>query len=666
MQKRLFGLLTSVVMIVTACGGTTTTNPPASAGGSQAPGASGASAAAPASADLRFAIGGEPTYFSNSANDDNTAYVYTLIYDAVLGLNNKGELYPTLASEMPTASADGKTVTVKLRNDVKWQDGSPFSSADVLFTYQIALSEKCSFYAQICGQWRDNVDKVEAPDASTVVITLKVPYGPFYILNLQGTVIQPKAATEASYAKFTGTSGGAKAADVKALFDKISKAQAADACQGATPPASCASATYTADMETLLTSAGVTLPDKTRYTTTDAAGATTPDPEGYAAVLVTQVADLNNTLAASETDKLAAAFRLLDINLAPVGTGAYKLTAYKPGESIELTRNDNYFQYKPGAPRILIPIIKDADATADALVSGNIDFDNTIVSSDALAKLKAASNVKLSEFPDLGYYYFAFNVRPGHVFSDPVTRKALSMCIDPKPTIDAATDGNGIPVKSFVPPGSFLYDPTLPDYVFDQAGAKKLLEDAGYKLNADGIYQKGNVKLQADLRVRQGRPQRLKYAQLARDQVKACGIGLNVIETDFSLLLSQVLAYPTKFDIYLGGYTNVTDPEFSSTYACAHVVDAKRPQDDNATGFCDPKEDDLFTKAKQEIDPAKRKVIMTELQKYDLEHGPYYYLWADLGHRGYSTKVSTNGAQGPIDYTTFYDLWNQGTWIVQQ
>jgi hypothetical protein len=57
---------------------------------------------------------------------------------------------------------------------------------------------------------------------------------------------------------------------------------------------------------------------------------------------------------------------------------------------------------------------------------------------------------------------------------------------------------------------------------------------------------------------------------------------------------------------------------------------------------------------------------MTELQKYDLEHGPYYYLWADLGHRGYSTKVSTNGASGPIDYTSFYDLWNQATWIVQQ
>ncbi len=652
--------LFSGALVLGACGTTGTTPSPSG-------GASGPTGSSPVqSADLRFAIGGEPTYFSNSADDDNTAYVYTLLYNALLTLNNKGEAIPDLAASPPTASADGLTVTVKLRDDVKWQDGSPFSSADVLFTYNIALSPKCSFYSVICGQWADNVAKVAAPDATTVAVTLKAPYSPFYIANLAGTVIQEKAATEKSYAKFTGASGAVKAADVKALYDKISKAQADPACQGDKPPATCAAAPHTADLEKVLTSAAIVLPDKARFTTTDASGATVPDPEGYAAVLVTQLSDLNATLAASETDKLAAAFRLLDINLAPIGTGPYKLGTYKPGESIELIRNDNYFKYVPGAPKIEIPIIKDADATADALVSGNIDFDNTIVSSDALAKLKAASNIKLSEFPDLGYYYFAFNVRPGHVFSDPEARKALSMCIDPKPTVAAATDNNGIPVKSFVPPGSYFYDPSLPDYKYDVAGAKKLLEGAGYALNADGIYQKGTVKLQADLRVRKGRPQRIKYAELARDQVKDCGIGLNVIETDFSLLISQVLAYPTKFDIYLGGYTNITDPDFTSVYSCDHIVDATRPQDDNATGFCDKHEDELFAAAKRELDPAKRKTIMTELQKYDLEHGPYYYLWADLGHRGYSTKISTTGAEGPIDYTSFYDLWNQGTWIVQQ
>src|SRR5258706_2480100 len=228
MRNRLFVLLAATVFVASACTGTASSAAPTAAPGESAAPASAAAESLP----LRFSIGGEPTYFSNSADDDNTAYVYTLLYDALLGVNNKGELYPVLASAMPTASADGLTVTVPLRDDVKWQDGSAFSSADVLFTYQIALSDKCSFYAQICGQWRDNVASVAAPDDSTIVITLKAPYGPFYILNLQGTVIQPKAATEASYAKFTSATGAVKAGDIKALFDKITAAQADAACAG--------------------------------------------------------------------------------------------------------------------------------------------------------------------------------------------------------------------------------------------------------------------------------------------------------------------------------------------------------------------------------------------------------------------------------------------------
>jgi ABC-type transport system substrate-binding protein len=663
MRNRFFVLLAVTVFVASACTGTASSAAPTTAPGeSAAPGESTAAESLP----LRFSIGGEPTYFSPAYDDDNTGYVVPLIYDAVLSINNKGEVIPALASEMPTASEDGITVTIKLRDDVKWQDGSPFSSADVLFTYNIALSEKCSFYAQVCGQWRDNVEKAEAPDATTVVITLKAPYGPFYILNLQGTPVVPKAATEASYAKFTSATGAVKPGDVKALFDKITAAQGDAACAGDAPPDSCNAETYTAELEAAVTAGGLTLPDKTRYTVVDDSGATVPDPAGYANALFSELSDLNATLSAGEADKLAAAYRLLDINLAPVGTGAFKLASYKPGESVELVRNDDYFAYKVGAPQVLIPIIKDADAAADALVGGNIDVVNTIVSSDALAKLKADPNVTVSEFADLGYYYFAFNVRPGHVFSDRVAQDAVKMCIDPGPTVAAATDNNGIPVKSFVPPGSYYYDPTLPDYKYDPAAAKASLEAAGYTLNANGVYEKAGVALQADLRVRQGRPQRLKYAELARDQLKDCGISLNVLETDFGLLLSEVLAYPNKFDIYLGGYTTIVDPEFSSTYSCDHVVDETRPQDDNATGFCDPKEDELFTKAKQEIDPVKRKAIMTELQTYDLEHGPYYYLWADLGHRGYSNKVTTTGELGPIDLTTFYDTWNIGTWIVQQ
>jgi ABC-type transport system substrate-binding protein len=666
MHKRLLALAAAGVMVVTACGTSTTSTAPAT---SAEPGASAApSAAAPSeaagSADFRFALDGEPTYFSPAANDLPTSWINALLYTAMYRIDNTGTVVPDLATAMPEVSADGLSMTMTVRDGAVWHDGTPITAQDVLYSYNIALSEKCSMNASTCSVWHDNVASVAAPDDKTVVVTLKAPYAPFYILGLAPTYIVPQAATSASYERFVAGSGAVDAAAVKALSDQISAAQGDAACGSEAPPVTCTAGNYIADIEAQLTAAGVPLLDKSRYTVTDENGVTAPDAEAYATAALGQLTDLNTTLQAAETDKVAAAYRLLDINLAPVGSGAYKLGTYTPGQSVELIRNDDYYLLTPGPAKVLIPIIKAADAAADALVSGNIDWQTEVTSSDSLAKLKAASNVKLSEYPDLGYYFLAFNVREGRVFSDVVARQALAMCIDQAATVNVATEGNGVGVKAQVPPGSAYYDPSVPDYVHDVAGAKALLESNGYTLNSDNVYQKGDNKLEATLYVRQGRPQRVKFAELARDQVAECGIKLNVNEADFAAVLLPLLDHPNNFDIYLGGWANLFDPEDSNIFGCDHVTSAENPVDNNFTGYCDPAVDDLLNKAKAELDVEKRKALLAELQLKLHNDGPYYFLWADLGHRGYSTNVATTGDLGPIDYTTFYDFWNLDSWTV--
>ena len=669
MRKRLLSLAAAAVVLAAACGSTQSSNPPASSapGASGAPSAAASASAAPAgSADFRFSLNGEPTYFSPSSNDLPTAWIDGLLYTAAYRVNNKGEVIPDLATAMPEVSADGLTLTFKVRDDAKWSDGTPVTADDLLFTYQIALSEKCSFNPTTCSTWHDNVASVSQPTPGTIQVTLKAPYAPFYILGLAPTLIVPKAATEASYQKFVTGSGGVDAAAVKALVDKIQAAQGDAGCSADPVPASCLSSTYIADIEAQLNAAGIPLLDKSRFTSTDANGNVQPDPNAYADNALVQLTDLNTTLQAGETDKIAAAYRLLDINLAPVGSGPYKLGTYAPGQSVELDRNDGYYLFTPGPAKVLIPIIKDAAAEADALSSGNTDWITEITSSDSLAKLKADPNLKLSEYPDLGYYFMAFNVRPGHVFSDVVTRQALAMCIDQPTTVQVATEGNGIGVKAEVPPGSFYYNDAVPDYKHDVAGAKALLEGAGYKLNSDNVYEKNGKPLEATLYVRQGRPQRVKFAELARDQVAECGIKLNVNEADFAAVLLPLLSYPNNFDIYLGGWASLLDPEDSNIFGCDHVTTKDNPDDNNFTGYCDKAVDDLLAKAKAELDPQKRKAILADLQVKLHNDGPYYFLWADLAHKGYSNKVGTNGEEGPIDYTTFYDYWNQDSWTVAQ
>jgi peptide/nickel transport system substrate-binding protein len=110
------------------------------------------------------------------------------------------EVEPALA-ESWTISDDGKTYTFTLREGVKFHDGTDFNAEAVKFNFERMLDEKhpqhdtgpfpLSFFFSA-------VDQVEAPDAQTVVFTLKEPYAPF-LSNLAyptGLIVSPKAVKQ--------------------------------------------------------------------------------------------------------------------------------------------------------------------------------------------------------------------------------------------------------------------------------------------------------------------------------------------------------------------------------------------------------------------------------------------------------------------------------------
>lgn len=100
----------------------------------------------------------------------------SLIFDGLVARDGQNTLIPALASELPTVSADGKTVTAKLRGGVTFHDGSALTAQDVVFTYQAVLDPKVD---STLRSDLDMITSVTAPDPSTVVFTLKYAYAPF-------------------------------------------------------------------------------------------------------------------------------------------------------------------------------------------------------------------------------------------------------------------------------------------------------------------------------------------------------------------------------------------------------------------------------------------------------------------------------------------------------
>src|SRR5580692_6177022 len=77
-----------------------------------------------------------------------------------------------LCTEMPTPTDDGKTFTFKIREGVKFHDGSPLTAADVAASWDQIIHPPPG-YNSARASWYEMVDTVTAPDPTTVVFHLK-------------------------------------------------------------------------------------------------------------------------------------------------------------------------------------------------------------------------------------------------------------------------------------------------------------------------------------------------------------------------------------------------------------------------------------------------------------------------------------------------------------
>jgi len=109
------------------------------------------------------------------------------IFSALVRSQADGTLVPELA-ESYRIEDGGMTYRFTLRPGLKWQDGMPLTSADVLFTYQTYVDPRTQT-AYLLG-W-DKIDHVETPDPVTVVFRLKELFAPFLLL-VAGNAVLPR------------------------------------------------------------------------------------------------------------------------------------------------------------------------------------------------------------------------------------------------------------------------------------------------------------------------------------------------------------------------------------------------------------------------------------------------------------------------------------------
>lgn len=121
------------------------------------------------------AMTGEPSgLIAMIAGESAASAIASNIFNSLLKYDKNLELEGELADSW-TISADHRTITFKLKPDMKWADGQPLTSADVLFTWKLVTDENTR---TPYGSDYKLVIKAETPDARTFRVSYQEPYAP--------------------------------------------------------------------------------------------------------------------------------------------------------------------------------------------------------------------------------------------------------------------------------------------------------------------------------------------------------------------------------------------------------------------------------------------------------------------------------------------------------
>jgi ABC-type transport system substrate-binding protein len=652
-----FAFLASGALVLAAC---TTGQPSATAGGPS--GSAAASQPAGPSGTITMIVDGQITTLSNAIGDVPTAeaaqFLFNGLYQYDAGLNP----IPDLATDLCEISADEITWTCTL-TEATFHDGSPVTAEDVVYVYDLAKSENCRFNPSVClGPF---LESATAVDETTIEFKLIEPYAPFATVILPGIVIEPKAVIEAAYTEFVGGVEGVDAAAAQAAKDAIDAA--AVPAEGDPDPAACEAAL--ADAEAVLqTAQGVEIPSRDAFNTGGETGDQF-DPCAYGTALSDLLGQVLTALQEEGLNAVAAVYPLLSFNSQPVGTGPWMCEpgCLEPGQALTLTAYADYFGGPPATETIVMPIITDDIQGANAVAAGEVDWKYSLTA-DAYESLRDNPEIKFAEYPDFGYFALQYNLREGSLFADLGARQAVQYCIDKAQTVEVATNGQGVPIEADIPPASWAYNTELQTVERDTAAAMDFLRDAGWTVEdadgdgkADGVATRGDQTFETDVYVRAGRPDRISFMELTRDQVIDCGIKINVIEADFATVLLPLLEYPhiapnaaKPFDAYFGGWGTSLDPDPFSLFHSSQCTNEDQPDLFNYICFQNEEADRLIDEGLRTSDQAARAEIYKQFEQIMYDEQPYLFAWSDVAREALDTNLQSTA--GELDLSS--PLWH--------
>ena len=303
---------------------------------------------------------------------------------------------------------------------------------------------------------------------------------------------------------------------------------------------------------------------------------------------------------------------------APIGTGPFSLTEWKPGQYVVLSRFKDYSPRDEAGPDgftgkkqalvddLRFMVIPDPSSAKAALMSNNIDLLPNVSASDA-EELKARPGVQISFSPIMAICGLLFQTNDP-LLKDVRIRQAIAASLDYGQMVTALSNGTSEPNNSAIPQTSPFYSATAKQgYHYDPQQAQRLLKEAGY--NGQPIKMIVNKR----------------YSQMfdmgLLSQAMAVASGLNI--------QMETLEWGTQLERYQSGnyqmmafsYSSRLDPATSFDSLMGDKTKEPRKVWDN------PQAQAVLREAVRESDTAKRQALFDQLHTMMIHDTPMVIIY---------------------------------------
>mgnify|MGYP006074647607 FL=1 len=490
------------------------------------------------------AMAGEPSnLIAMVAGDSASSAIAGNIFNSLIKYDENLNYAPDLA-ESWKISNNQKTITFKLKKNLKWSDGSPLTSEDVLFTWKLITNP-----------------------------TTRTPYGSDYQL------VKEASTPDKLTFKVTYASSYAPALDTWATLHILPKHILKDE-------------------------------------------------------------DINQTFFSRN----------------PTGSSYYKLDDWISGQQVVLKASNNSISGPPSIKKLISRIIPDTSSQFLELTADNIDLMNiNPIQYQRVFPARKDLQQKIALYKELGngYTYLGFNLKKAP-FNDVRVRQALNYAIDKDEVIKGVLLGLGESISSPYKPGTRWNNPNLNPYPYKPQKALKLLSEAGFVKNNDGLLVKNGKPLKFEIITNQNK-QREMTAVLIQRRLQEIGVEVSIRVIEWASFVNRFIK-TGDFDVVVLGWGLSLDPDQFNIWHSSQ----QGPGQFNFLGYENKEVDKLLELGRKELNPLKREKIYHKFSKYLLEDSPIVYLYAGYGLSAVHKRVK--GIKKPAPPAGIYH--NNYNWFI--